>query len=79
MKQLFAVLTLSLLATIGYGQSVGLGIGSDGISIKSNPVKDWRFMGRIDFSIGEISSVRPTVMVARQLYFAAGKSVSSEI
>ena len=68
MKQSFVVLALLLSASFAHGQSVGLGIGSGGLAVKSNPQKDWRFAGRVNLQLTDGSGfTQPSLMVARQV------------
>ena len=68
MKQSLVVLALLFSASFAHGQSVGLGIGSGGLAIKSNPNNDWRFAGRFDLQLtSNFSLVQPSLMVVRQV------------
>ena len=68
MKQSLVIFALLLSASFAHGQSVGLGIGSGGLVVKSNPNNDWRFAGRLNLQLySEASIVIPSVMVVRQV------------
>ncbi len=68
MKQSLVIFALLLSASFAHGQSVGLGIGSSGLVIKSNPSNNWRFGGRVDVQLTDGFSVfQPSLMVARQV------------
>ena len=68
MKQSLVIFALLLSASFAHGQSVGLGIGSGGLVIKSNPDNDWRFAGRFDLQLtSNFSLIQPSLTVVRQV------------
>ncbi len=68
MKQSLVIFALLLSASFAHGQSVGLGIGSGGLVVKSNPSNDWRFAGRFDLQLASgFGLIQPSLMVARQV------------
>ncbi len=68
MKQSLVIIALLISASFAHGQSVGLGIGSGGLVIKSNPNNDWRFAGRFNLQLTSgFGLVQPSLMVARQV------------
>lgn len=68
MKQFLVIFILLLSATFAHGQTVGLGVGSGGLAIKSSPENDWRFAGRLDLQLTSgFGLIQPSLMVARQV------------
>lgn len=67
-KQSLIIFALLLSASFAHSQSVGLGIGSGGLAIKSNPNNNWRFAARLDLQLTDNFNVTsPSVMVVRQI------------